>query len=641
MGNEESKSSKKNASQGQRQPSAPQKTLSHEPNIAELDPKIKKWLIEGPPYTSTSVPKNESANLSPQQEKNNDTIESTLGILKVATLSKEEPMDPDILAIKSLPNPRPIFYTRRSKEFFPHNIDGAKEILKLNHFALLNLFLFYQNKLNNVSADILLRQDALRKRVELLTKKSVTALQQIGSLGNVVTTFEQQLFEFLNMSRILEECNTKLRRCLMRTQQVLAFLDEKDRTDIEFPLQILAPFLILDYYASFNHLRKSRQFREWNDVSQAARATEEYWIDHILPYIDSLRSLTTLKQKCREGIPPKFRAAVWRRLVPNHLNLTPEFYFELCSSVRARLSEDVEVQVKKEPFKVLLEQSQKQGKDFNDNEDKNSRAHETITAASPSELVDKNIRQLQETLSTPPRPWKQQLRTYHPTQKKRPLLEVQMIITNDIHRTFPEHGIYNDTNSKEYNELLNVLLTFACFRPDIGYIQGMSYIAALLLQYLSEADSFIVFANLLTSHFFSAFLRLDYDEVMKHFKIFEILFAQQLPNLYKTFHQKKIALEHFLLEWFITAFTRSFPISVSSRIWDCFLVEGEIFLHVAAVALLKYYEIQLENSAFDNCLAILSSNAQEVDVSKLFQIIQQIEVPFYLYGFVEELQRQS
>lgn len=126
-----------------------------------------------------------------------------------------------------------------------------------------------------------------------------------------------------------------------------------------------------------------------------------------------------MKQKCREGVPPKFRAVIWRHLVDNHLNLTPEYYFELCSTIQTRLLEEIEVQVENDPLKIVIEQRTK-----SDQLNNNPTSQDTNTI-SVQQLVDRNVHLLQETLSTPPRSWKQQPKTSLISTKKRPIQEVK------------------------------------------------------------------------------------------------------------------------------------------------------------------------------------------------------------------------
>ena len=54
-----------------------------------------------------------------------------------------------------------------------------------------------------------------------------------------------------------------------------------------------------------------------------------------------------------------------------------------------------------------------------------------------------------------------------------------------------------------------MLGAFVCFRPDVGYVQGMSFIAAVLLLNMEPAVAFVAFANLLNQPLHLTFFRLD------------------------------------------------------------------------------------------------------------------------------------
>jgi hypothetical protein len=57
--------------------------------------------------------------------------------------------------------------------------------------------------------------------------------------------------------------------------------------------------------------------------------------------------------------------------------------------------------------------------------------------------------------------------------------------------------------------LQGLLGSYTCYRPDVGYVQGMSFIAAVLILNMEEDDAFICFANLLNRPCQIAFFRLD------------------------------------------------------------------------------------------------------------------------------------
>jgi TBC1 domain family member 14 len=54
------------------------------------------------------------------------------------------------------------------------------------------------------------------------------------------------------------------------------------------------------------------------------------------------------------------------------------------------------------------------------------------------------------------------------------------VIEEDLHRTFGELGHFRVGNPL-YQPLKNVLIAYSMLRPDLGYVQGMSYVAGSIL----------------------------------------------------------------------------------------------------------------------------------------------------------------
>lgn len=88
--------------------------------------------------------------------------------------------------------------------------------------------------------------------------------------------------------------------------------------------------------------------------------------------------------------------------------------------------------------------------------------------------------------------------------------------------------------NKLYQPLKNVLLAYSLLRPDLGYVQGMSYVAgSLLLHYGSELDTFTTFANLMNREdMIFNFYSFDMDKVNMVFHIFMRLMKEKLPKLH-------------------------------------------------------------------------------------------------------------
>lgn len=152
----------------------------------------------------------------------------------------------------------------------------------------------------------------------------------------------------------------------------------------------------------------------------------------------------------------------------------------------------------------------------------------------------------------------------------------------------------------------------------MGYVQGMSYIAGMLCLYLDPYDSFIALCNLINTRFLTSLFMLNAEELKSYLRIYDLLFYKQLPELYKKFSELQISPELYLLDWFMTLFSKSFPLSVASRIWDCYIFEGEVILYRASVGILSYLSPKLEKMGFEEIARLLSS--LETSVNSFFKI---------------------
>jgi hypothetical protein len=71
----------------------------------------------------------------------------------------------------------------------------------------------------------------------------------------------------------------------------------------------------------------------------------------------------------------------------------------------------------------------------------------------------------------------------------------------------------------------------------------------------------------------------------KHSSLFQMLLAHNAPAIHAHFHAIELTTEHFLLDWWLTLYAKAATLPLAFRIWDCFLIEGEVFLHLAAVGM--------------------------------------------------------
>eukprot|EP01133_Synstelium_polycarpum_P008173 gene8173-9607_t len=213
------------------------------------------------------------------------------------------------------------------------------------------------------------------------------------------------------------------------------------------------------------------------------------------------------------------------------------------------------------------------------------------------------------------------------------------MIAVDLPRTFPTLFLFHRRGAL-HRSLQNILLAWSMYRPDIGYVQGMSYLAGLLCLYLDEYEAFVAFANMVNTHFFSSLFMMDVNQIVRHVKIFDVLFSKHLPALYTQFRTLGIASEHYLLEWLMTLFTKQLPMPLVSRIWDCVLIEGESFIYAAVIGILKCCNRLIMSSSFEEAIVLLRGLPQDLKEEALFDAIDTVHIPKYFKRFIERINQE-
>uniref|UniRef100_A0A672RC07 TBC1 domain family member 12-like n=1 Tax=Sinocyclocheilus grahami TaxID=75366 RepID=A0A672RC07_SINGR len=194
------------------------------------------------------------------------------------------------------------------------------------------------------------------------------------------------------------------------------------------------------------------------------------------------------------------------------------------------------------------------------------------------------------------------------------------LIKLDISRTFPPLFIFQ--KGGPYHDLLHSLLgAYTCYRPDVGYVQGMSFIAAVLILNLEEADAFIAFANLLNKPCQMAFFRVDHELMLKYFAAFEVFFEENLPRLFNHFKSYNLTPDLYLIDWIFTLYTKSLPLDVACRVWDVFCRDGEEFLFRTGLGILRLYEDVLLQMDFIHIAQFLTRLPEDTPSERLLSCI--------------------
>ncbi|XP_057704682.1 TBC1 domain family member 12-like isoform X2 [Corythoichthys intestinalis] len=303
--------------------------------------------------------------------------------------------------------------------------------------------------------------------------------------------------------------------------------------------------------------KKKRQMKERHRHEDNISHAMVVWNTHILPHWDSMKGTRRVKDLWWQGVPPSVRGRVWSLAIGNELNITAELYdIFLCRA--------------KEKWRSYSETSSVN----NDSESDGG-----------ASLADR-----ESSLD---------------------------LIKLDISRTFPSLFIFQ--KGGPYHDVLHsVLGAYTCYRPDIGYVQGMSFIAAVLILNMEEADAFVTFANLLNKPCQMAFFRVDHHLMLKYFAVFEVFFEENLPRLFNHFRTNKFTPDLYLIDWIFTLYSKSLPLDVACRVWDVFCRDGEESLFRTGLGILRLFQDVLLQMDFIHMAQFLSRLPEDLPAHALF-----------------------
>lgn len=119
------------------------------------------------------------------------------------------------------------------------------------------------------------------------------------------------------------------------------------------------------------------------------------------------------------------------------------------------------------------------------------------------------------------------------------------LIDEDLKRTFVALGFFG-RGEPLHDVMRKLLLTYAFYRPDIGYVQGMSFLAGILAVHIwDEALCFQCLANLLGSEHLYAFysLKVGFPRradaqpafIQRYYEVFDAIFKAANPTLFAFF----------------------------------------------------------------------------------------------------------
>lgn len=170
--------------------------------------------------------------------------------------------------------------------------------------------------------------------------------------------------------------------------------------------------------------------------------------------------------------------------------------------------------------------------------------------------------------------------------------------------------------------LFNLLKAYSLLDKDVGYCQGLSFVAGILLLHVdSEDEAFELMRHLL----FNFGLRKQYLPSMNalHLQLYQLtrLLRDHQYEIFDQFDRLDISPSLYAAPWFLTLFASQFPLGFVARLLDLiYLIGIEAIFRVSLMLLAFHREAILKCPSLEVTMEFMKSDLVKIDDKNLAKI---------------------
>ncbi|XP_007547221.1 TBC1 domain family member 4 isoform X1 [Poecilia formosa] len=201
----------------------------------------------------------------------------------------------------------------------------------------------------------------------------------------------------------------------------------------------------------------------------------------------------------------------------------------------------------------------------------------------------------------------------------------QHAILVDLGRTFPTHQYFSAQLGAGQLSLYNLLKAYSLMDTEVGYCQGISFVAGVLLLHMREEQAF----DMLKFLMYDLGIRRQYrpDMVSLQIQMYQLsrLLHDYHRDLYNHLEEYEIGPSLYAAPWFLTLFASQFPLGFVSRIFDLVFVQGTEVIFKVALCLLSNHEREIvECDSFESIVDYLKTTLPTLTQAQMEQTITKV-----------------
>ncbi|XP_068134550.1 TBC1 domain family member 1 isoform X9 [Hyperolius riggenbachi] len=201
----------------------------------------------------------------------------------------------------------------------------------------------------------------------------------------------------------------------------------------------------------------------------------------------------------------------------------------------------------------------------------------------------------------------------------------QHAILIDLGRTFPTHPYFSAQLGAGQLSLYNILKAYSLLDPEVGYCQGLSFVAGVLLLHMSEEDAFKLLKFLMCD----TGLRKQYrpDMVTLQIQMYQLsrLLHDYHRDLYNHLEEYEIGPSLYAAPWFLTMFASQFPLGFVARVFDLLFLQGsEVIFKVALSLLGSHKPLILQQETLESIVEFIKNTLPNLGLVQMEKTINQV-----------------
>ena len=178
------------------------------------------------------------------------------------------------------------------------------------------------------------------------------------------------------------------------------------------------------------------------------------------------------------------------------------------------------------------------------------------------------------------------------------------------------------------NEVYKIIRSFCFYRPDLIYSKNIAELAIFF--YINcnqnEFDTFIILCNFIINNYFFKHIQNDRLFMKNQLKFFGKLIEKYLPLVHKHFKELQFNTNIFFYKWIEFLFLKTLDYKICLRIFDNFIIKGEIFIFEVSLAILHILKKDILNSDESGLVYLLKKNIIKINEDDLFEYIDSLDI---------------